>query len=406
MFSLTLSAQTFTTLYNFSPGSQHYGASEPVSLLRGPQGELYGTTNGGGRWNHGAVYELLPPASPGGAWSESVLHSFIGGGTGLAPDAGLVAGPNGSLYGLATNLTTGYAVAFQLDPPIAASTGWLYKVIYQFTEDDGYPSGGLVFGVDGSALYGATAPFANSPNDGSVYSLAPPVVAGADWTKMTLYTFSGGSTGGSPAWNLAVGSAGALYGVTGQGGRTSGSCGPGCGTVFLLTPPAVLGGSWTEAVLHAFDTQVGDGWLPNGGVVIGPGGLLYGTDIIGPGDRGSGTAFSLTPPTTPTAPMTESILYAFTNPGAPYGDLVLGPNGMLYGVTLSGGAGGQGTVFELAPPASPGGSWTETILHSFTGGADGGMPDGLVLGRNGILYGTAFSGGTSPYGGTVFALTP
>jgi uncharacterized repeat protein (TIGR03803 family) len=107
--------------------------------------------------------------------------------------------------------------------------------------------------------------------------------------------------------------------------------------------------------------------------------------------------------------MTETILRRFKETdGDGYGPnagLVLGPNGAIYGTTRNGGTSGLGTIFELAPPASPGGNWTETILHSFAGGSDGYQPNEVVLGSNGTLYGTTWYGGTSGYG-TVFSLTP
>jgi uncharacterized repeat protein (TIGR03803 family) len=122
ILSLALSAQTFTTLYNF--GSQsHDGMWAPSGLILGRQGELYGTTSGGGRWGFGTVYELLPPASPGGAWSEVVLHSFSGA-DGMNPNFGVVIGRNRSLYGVARTSNENRVIAFRLDPPAGTSTHW------------------------------------------------------------------------------------------------------------------------------------------------------------------------------------------------------------------------------------------------------------------------------------------
>ncbi len=99
------------------------------------------------------------------------------------------------------------------------------------------------------------------------------------------------------------------------------------------------------------------------------------------------------------------MLYTFQggNDGAnPQGPLVSGGNGMLYGTTQQGGTGccftdgGCGTVFSLAPPTAPGGSWTETVLYRFTGGGDGSLPEsGVLLGKDGALYGTAANGGAT-----------
>ena len=97
----------------------------------------------------------------------------------------------------------------------------------------------------------------------------------------------------------------------------------------------------------------------------------------------------------------------------------MGKDGALYGTTQWGGTltsacpasfyvvAGCGIVFELTPPSSPGGAWTETILHSFSGqDGDGAIPLGsLTLSSSGVLYGTTSTGGTAG-GGTVFAIEP
>jgi hypothetical protein len=103
----------------------------------------------------------------------------------------------------------------------------------------------------------------------------------------------------------------------------------------------------------------------------------------------------------------ESALYSFkggTKDGEnPYGNLVLSGT-LLIGTTYNGGSGSAGTVFELAPPATTGGAWTETLLYNFAKGTEGISPyAGLVSGLNGALYGTTFSGGTIR-DGTVFDL--
>ena len=164
--------------------------------------------------------------------------------------------------------------------------------------------------------------------------------------------------------------------------------------------------------LYSF-TGGSDGGDPRAGVVIGKGGVLYGTAETG--GVGGGTVFQLTPPASPGGAWTETVLYDFSPPGSdggyPWATVTVGSGGVLYGTTFGGGtgpacSGGCGTVFSLTPPASPGGAWTETVLHSFTGGSDGERPTaGVVIGSGSVLYGTTSSGGTSGYG-TVFALKP
>jgi uncharacterized repeat protein (TIGR03803 family) len=144
-----------------------------------------------------------------------------------------------------------------------------------------------------------------------------------------------------------------------------------------------------------------DGVAPKAGLVIGKNGVLYGTTSSG-GASNAGTVFKL-------AGSTETVLWSFTGQpdgAGPVAGLVIGGGGVLYGTTSSGGASNLGTVFKLAPPASPGGLWTESVLHNFTGYDDGGDPvAGLAISKDGMLYGTTSKGGTSK-AGTVFALKP
>jgi uncharacterized repeat protein (TIGR03803 family) len=92
-------------------------------------------------------------------------------------------------------------------------------------------------------------------------------------TLKTIYSFdrSDKGAGESPAGDLAIGAGGVLYGTTLEGGTS------GCGNVFSLTPPATAGSAWPYAVLHNFTGAATDGCLPFGGVVIGSGGVLYGS---------------------------------------------------------------------------------------------------------------------------------
>ena len=200
---------------------------------------------------------------------------------------------------------------------------------------------------------------------------------------------------------LALGSEGALYGTTLTGGSY------GHGTVFSLTPTA-SGGPWTEDVLYSFGVP-GDGVEVQGGLVISSNGVLYGV-AAGGGTYYGGAAFALSPPSTPGGAWTETILHEFGQPNdgtGPMG-LVMGSNGVLYGTTIGGGVNaGFGTVFSLTPPSTPGVAWTEQVLYSFSGSAgDGVGPSaGPVLSAGGVLYGVTGAGGNSNKG-TVFQLSP
>jgi uncharacterized repeat protein (TIGR03803 family) len=150
-----------------------------------------------------------------------------------------------------------------------------------------------------------------------------------------------------------------------------------------------------ETVLHSFPADSLDGALPEAGLVMDSNGNLYGTTSSG-GAHGVGTVFEVT------STGTETVLYSFTggpDGGIPYGGLVLDSGGNLYGTTRSGGAYHGGTAFELTP------SGAETVWHSFGHGSDGKFPyAGLVRDSSGNLYGTTYNGGTAGLG-TVFQIT-
>lgn len=230
--------------------------------------------------------------------------------------------------------------------------------------------------------------------------------ASAFAAERVIYSFAGGKDGiGSNA--LISDCAGNLYGTTFNGGGSAGA-----GTVYELSPPAQLGESWTETILYSFSyTALNSGIGPLAGLVMDSAGNLYGTTWLG-GPLGAGVAFELSPPASEGEPWAYSLLYAYGGAGlsSPEARLALDQAGNLYGTTVSGGAGacagGCGGVFKLAPPAQPGGAWTETDLFYFSGTFEtgGGTSGGLTI-AHGALYGTTYTGSGSQ-SGTVFRLTP
>ena len=181
--------------------------------------------------------------------------------------------------------------------------------------------------------------------------------------------------------------------------------------VFKLTPGA--GGTWTESVLYGFSDGT-DGGQPLAGVVMDSAGNLYGTAESG-GDANCvalhgycGVVYELSPNSNGT--WTETVLVNFTDPNGllPSAGLTIDAAGNLYGTTIYGGKYGYGTVFELS---KQNGTWTQTILHSFSL-KDGFQPNStLIFDSAGNLYGTTASGGggtTVCYDGcgTVFELIP
>jgi uncharacterized repeat protein (TIGR03803 family) len=395
-------AITFTTLYSFK-GQGGDGAQPYAGLAVGNNARLYGTTVYGGSSAAGTVFELAPPVAAGGAWRETVLYSFAGGNDGANPYGGLVIGTNGSLYGTtAAGGTANAGTVFELAPPAAEGGIWKETILHDFGAigDGADPQAGVVFGANG-VLYGTTydggtpQPYPNCPGGcGTVFELSPPAAVGAMWTETVLYSFLGnGSIRGNPAAGVVIGQGGVLYGTTIYGGTDG-------GTVFALTPPDAAGGDWTETTIHSF---LLDGSLPYGGLAVGKNGSLYGTT-----SGGNGSAFELVSPEwtesfynfmepggiEPYAGLAigaDGALFGTTYTGG-----TLNPNCALLGC---------GTVFELTPPAAQNGAWFETVLHAFSGeNSDGAEPyAALVFGANGVLYGTTMGGGASGWG-TVFAL--
>jgi uncharacterized repeat protein (TIGR03803 family) len=405
-------AQVATTLYSFTASSPHGGLV--IDNGAGGQPVLYGTSETNGSLNSGTVFSLTPPASAGGPWTETVLYTFTGGSDGGQPVAGVVAsgGPRGQtvLYGTTYNGgTSNEGTVFSLTAPVSPHGSWTEEVLYSFTggSDGGGPTAGVTIGKDG-VLYGTTEYNGAGVPDtvGVVFSLTPPASQGGAWTETVLHSFNG-SDGEYPYAGVSIGGDGTLYGTTAGSGTTP------HGTVYSLTPPAAPGGSWMLKTLHHFaPTGVRfDGRNPYAGVTIGPGGVLYGTTFEG-GTANNGTVYSVTPPASPGGAWTEEVLYSFpvyhTSPSAPVA-IGSGTGGqlVLYGTTRYGGASFFGMVYSLTAPASAGGSWTETTLHSFAGApSDGATPyAGVVIGGDGLLYGTTIVGGTSN-SGTVFSLEP
>jgi len=380
---------------------------------------------------------VLALASPVSAeWKEKVLYSFQGGTDGAVPTGAVVLDQAGNLYGVtnqggAANCSPiAYCgTVFQLAPPVKSGDPWTETVLYIFKgkkfNDGEYPEGGLVSDAAGN-LYGTTG--YGGAGDcvllgilggcGTVFELSPPQQKGGAWKETILYSFPTAKQGYVPAGDLVFDGAGNLYGATLFGGTKGTTCdafyGGQCGVVFELSPLKAKPGRWTEQVLHNFAGGT-DGANPNGGLVLDSEGAIYGTTASG-GNQGCksdsgigcGTVFELNPPTETSGTWTEKMLHRFTggNDGAgPNGGLIFGNNGLLYGTGGGGGSGnGFGVVFHLAHAKN--GFWNETVLYSFQGGADGRDPSGPVtLDSSGNLYGTTNAEG-SHFGGTFFRLRP
>ena len=344
------------------------------------------------------------------AWAQSkykTLYKFKGGKDGSTPMSGLVLDTAGTLYGntsqggngeCSRHYSQGCGVIFKVTPN--ANGSWTQRVIYRFNGKDGSNPGGgagMVLILDGQGnLYGTTWLGGKGNCDGYGCGIVFELVPNADgsWKEKVLHWFTG-DVGVSPNAPLIFDAAGNLYGTTCDLPWTK----SGPGVVFKLAPNT--DGSWTESVLHAFDTT--DGACSAAGVIFDPTGNLYSTTLHGGAYEG-GVVYQMTPNSDGT--WTENVLYSFTGGQdgyRPQPGVIRDATSNLYGVTLFGGANGWGTVFKLAPNQD--GTWTQSTLYTFKGGKDGGYPwANLTFDGAGNLYGTTNQAGA--YGcGVVFKLT-
>jgi uncharacterized repeat protein (TIGR03803 family) len=403
---MSAEAQTFTVIHAFSGPDGNYPSA---GLTADQAGNLYGTTSYGGNngcqqgSGCGTVFKL---SRSGSGWVLSTIYEFRGGSDGGEPNARVVFGPDGSLYGTteyfgdeSPTLGEGYGTVFKLTPPThvcgSISCPWIHTVLYRFTGgsdganpgpgDLNFDQAGNVYGTTQAGGMVTSSCFLGSAGCGVVFELTP---SGGGWTESVLYSFTGGNDGDTPTVGVVFDQHGNLFGTASNGGQYS------YGTIYQLTP---AGSGWTENTLHAF-TGLEDGTFPAGLRSDGAGnvfGLAEGSPTLPYG----GVAFELTPSG---GSWNFSILSELPNYYTPIDAPTL-HNGHVYGSTFTGGTYGFGSVFELVPAS---GGWTFVSLYSFMAENDGDGPFGSVLvDGSGNVYGTTTTGG--PHSdGVIFQITP
>src|SRR5579862_586861 len=335
---------------------------------------------------------------------ETVIYNFTGGADGSQPSSGLTLDSKGNVYG-----TTFYGGDTNCVLSTIAGCGVVYKlsstghfsVVYTFIgSTDGALPQGVILDSSGN-IYG---PAFYGGNLSCPLAIGCGVIFKIDTTgkETPIYTFQDGTDGGVPNGFITMDHSGNIYGAAIDGGTLADCSGAGCGVIFKLTPAG------KETVLYSF-TGGTDGGGPNGNLLMDPQGNLYGTAYFGgdlecasiPNTTGCGVVFKLTPSGH------ESVLHAFKGTdgaGPSWGLLDYQGNG--YSTTIYGGANGFGTVFELTSKGK------EIRLYSFTDGTDGAYPQsGLIVDKSGNMFSNAVFGGNlscnSPNGcGTVFKLVP
>jgi hypothetical protein len=403
MFLVTAWAQsTEKVLYTFTGRGD--GAIPVGGLLLDQAGNVYGTASSGGSpaciyylnvVGCGVAFELSPTSN--GGWTEKILYNFQGGLDGAFPASDLIPDKQGNLYGTTSGgggvgcNGLGCGTAFRLTRHPGGQ--WTETVLHRFQggTDGAYPNG-LTFDHFGN-LYGTTysggVPGPNCDTQfhpggcGIVFELSP---SANGWRENILHVFSGSDGAGPIAKLIYDGSANFYASATGGG---PGCCG-GFGVFFELSPNAH--GTWSETVLYSFEENPLLG--VDDGVIADRTGKFYGTTFNG--YNSWGTVFELHH----NPVWNSSVLYSFgglnANGLAPQTPPTMDRDGNLYGTTwetANNPTCNCGTVYKLTPNSDA--SWTESDLYNFMGGSDGEDPFSTVtLDASGHVYGTTLAGGT------------
>jgi uncharacterized repeat protein (TIGR03803 family) len=401
-----------TTVYNFSAldvNDLNSDGASPSTLVRGSDGNFYGTTKTGGAFGFGTIFQLTP------AGVLTVLHDFLGTTDGNTPTA-FIQGSDGNFYGaMQFGGPKGDGLIYEITPGGALTT------LYSFAagSDGGNPVT-LLEGLDGN-FYGTTA-------DGlatffsTVFQLKPSGVL------TTLHSFATGLE------SLILGTDGNFYATalaTDDDGNIE------HGYVYSITTAGVVATLYQSGPRQAYPTSLiqgsdGNFYLtsvaPAGTIQVaeltpagvltdltaltgsrkvnpllqGDDGNIYGTSqLVGATDQG--IIFSVSP----AGALNVLAKFAPGGGASPQAALVQGDDGNMYGTTSTGANGGTGTVFQITPAG------VLTVLHYFSArsgtfpstNADGAYPGVLIAGQDGNFYGLTNGGGEAGYG-TFYRITP
>jgi uncharacterized repeat protein (TIGR03803 family) len=298
VFRLTPSG-TMQVLHSFNNTD---GLRPNSGLTLGTDGNLYGTTFGGGL-AYGTIFRI----STDGTFTP--LHNLNGNTEGIGPNAPPVQGNDGNYYGTVGNGNNAvFGTAYKMTP------AGVFTIIHTFDNTNRYPNG-LILGTDGN-FYGTTT---GSTGFGTIFRMTP------QGNVTVLHTFSG-PDGQSPSATLIQASDGSFYGTTRVGGPGNG------GVVYKLTSAGVF------SVVHSFANDT-HGQLPIAGLTQGTDGNFYGATTTNPG-VGAGAIFQITPSGT----YTNLHFFVTTDGGNAQVPLYQHTTGKFYGDTAAGGSGNMGCL--------------------------------------------------------------
>jgi uncharacterized repeat protein (TIGR03803 family) len=344
-----------TTLHSFT-GTPDGSQPAYVTLAQGRDGQLYGTTSGGGSSGLGSMFRFAPQG----------LELFSLDGTeGITPFGGVTLRPDGLFCGTAEYGGPSQGAVFSV-----TSSG-AFTLLHSFEgSDGGTPTGALATGPDGTC-YGLTQ-YGGANGFGTVYGVSP------SGTLTLLHSFSGADGSNPRGGGLLLTPEGVLFGMTSSGGAHN------LGTIFSVSL------SGTFKTIADFDGA--NGSQPAGTLIRASDGNIYGA-TNGGGANGDGTVFQLS-----SGVPRLTVLHSFggLDGSAPTGGLVEATDGNLYGATSGGGANGDGVIYSITP------SGTFTTIYSFDG-VHGTNGNTLMQHTDGRLYATTYLGGAAGLG-TIYSL--
>ena len=364
LYQLNKGGGGFELLHDFVANGTD-GRQPQGRLLLSSDGVLYGTTYYGGGNGGGIVFKIQRDGS-----GFTLLHSFDAFTDGLFCTTGLVEGTNHLIYGVTS--IGGYwnqGILFCLD-----TNGGSYKMLHEFgaSGDGQNPYSGLVRGPDG-VLYGTTYTGAGAMN-GTIFKINED---GLGYSLVHEFNYTADYEGYRPEGLLCLSGDGFLYGATSYGGLGN------IGAVYRVRPD---GSGYARR--RSFTYSGGDGSYLAARLLPASDGKLYGLAGDG-GAHEAGSLFKLNADGS-----AYTVLHDFsweTDDGSnPYGAVVEGNNGVLYGATGYGGGSNQGTIFKINKDGSD-----YAVLRRFTGVAGtGAHPSAALLdASDGKLYGRLATGG-------------
>ncbi|MCA6363862.1 MAG: hypothetical protein IM638_12555 [Bacteroidetes bacterium] len=362
LYSYNPTDSTYQKLHDFSIND---GYGPQGALVQLPNGLIYGLTNNGGANSLGTLFSFNPATL-----TYTKLHDFTGLTTGSRPQGGLLYASDGMLYGVTREGgTSNIGTIFQFNPLTN-----VFTKKYDFSNTTGSsPMGTLTQGTDGN-LYGTTQQGGLSFT-GTIFKFDPVTSV---FTHIT--SFNGASNGAFPYDGMIQLPNGLFYGLTQTGGVN------GAGAIYQFNPT-----TQTTTLLYSFSIPGGGGNMPMGKLILHTNGKLYGTTGTG-GANNNGTIFEFDPVTliyTKIADFNASVIGK-----APLTGLTIANNGLLYGVTSVGGFYDFGVCFRINPT-------TQVLNKCFEFGQihNGRNPTGsLLYASDGMLYGMTESGGTNNAG--------